>query len=61
MNYRKTLKNESFVPGIIIAGMSQIQLFVYTTSGAFLIENVLHQSAIVYGNSALIINASSGL
>lgn len=56
INYINALKNHSFVPGTMIAGISQVQLLVYTTSGAFLIENVLHRSAIVYGNSALVIS-----
>lgn len=56
INYINALKNSSFLPGTMIAGISQVQLLVYTTSGAFLIENILHRSAIVYGNSALVIS-----
>jgi hypothetical protein len=50
------LKHGAFAPGIIIAGLSQVQLLVYTTTGAFLIENILHRTAITYGNSALVIS-----
>ncbi len=55
-NYLNVLKHNAFSPGIIIAGLSQMQLLVYTTTGAFLIENILHRSAIIYGNSAFIIS-----
>lgn len=56
LNYISVCKHSSFMPGIIIAGLSQVQLLVYTITGAFLIEDVLHRSAIAYGNSALIIS-----
>ncbi|OAI46495.1 hypothetical protein AYO45_01760 [Gammaproteobacteria bacterium SCGC AG-212-F23] len=55
-NYKHTLGHLSFIAGILIAGFSQVQLLVYTTVGSFLIENVLHCSAIIYGNSALVIS-----
>lgn len=55
-NYINVIRHYSFFPGVIISGFSQIQLFVYTTTGAFIVENILHQSAITYGNSALIIS-----
>lgn len=56
-DYLTVMKNRSFAPGAFISGLSQIQLLVYTTIGAFLIENVLHFSAITYGNSALVISS----
>jgi MFS family permease len=55
-NYIDVLRHAAFVPGVVIAALSQIQLLVYTTVGALLIESVLHRSAITYGNSALIIS-----
>lgn len=56
LNYIDVMKHRSFFPGIVIAGLSQVQLLIYTTTGAFIIENILHGSAITYGNSALIIS-----
>lgn len=56
LNYINVCKHSSFIPGVIIAGLSQVQLLIYTITGAFLIENVLHGSAITYGNSALVIS-----
>lgn len=56
LNYVNLLRHSIFIPGIMISGISQVQLLVYTTTGAFLIENVLHRSAIIYGNSALVIS-----
>ncbi len=55
-NYINVMRHHSFLPGIIIAGLSQVQLLIYTTTGAFIIENILHGSAITYGNSALVIS-----
>ncbi|MDX2163796.1 MAG: hypothetical protein SFW07_00065 [Gammaproteobacteria bacterium] len=31
-------------------------MFVYTTCGAFLVENIMHRTAITYGNTALIVS-----
>lgn len=56
-DHKDVLWHKAFLPGIIIVGLCQVQLMVYAITGAFLIENVLHQSAIVYGNSALIISS----
>lgn len=55
-NFQNVLKQTLFIPGILISGISQIQLLVYTTTGAFIVEYVLHRSSITYGNSALIIS-----
>ncbi len=54
--YVQLLRHRMFVPGVLIGGLSQMQTLTYTTVGAFLIENVLHHSAITYGNSALLIS-----
>ncbi len=55
-NYLEVLKNRSFIPGIIIGGISQVQLLTYTTVGAFLVENILHRSATTYGQTALLVS-----
>lgn len=54
--YVETLKIRPFLIGIFINGLSNIQLLTYTVVGAFLVENILHRSPIVYGNSALLIS-----
>lgn len=56
VNYFQIITHDSFLPGILILGLSQFQQLVYTTVGAFLIENVLHYSAITYGHTALLIS-----
>lgn len=55
-SYLGVFRHVAFPPGMAIAGLGQMQLLVYTTTGAFLVENILHRSAIVYGNSALVIS-----
>lgn len=52
------LSHKKFMAGVVIGGITQIQLMLYATMGPFIVENVLHQTAIVYGNSALIVGAS---
>ncbi|HLX54210.1 MAG TPA: MFS transporter [Aquella sp.] len=56
-DYKDILWHKAFFPAVFIIGLCQVQLLVYTTTGAFLIETVLHKSAIVYGNSALVISS----
>lgn len=51
------LYSKEFLFSSIVIGFSQIQLLIYTTIGAVLVENVLHKSAITYGNSALVISS----
>ena len=58
-DYINTLKNGSFIAGILIASGVQIEQMLYPTVGPFLIENKLHQTAIIYGNTALIIGTSA--
>jgi DHA1 family bicyclomycin/chloramphenicol resistance-like MFS transporter len=55
-SYTEALKHPAFFSGSFIVGLAQIQLFVYTTCGAFLVENVMHRTAITYGNTALIVS-----
>lgn len=56
-DHKDLLWHKAFFPAVIIIGLCQVQLLVYTTTGAFLIETVLHKSAITYGNSALVISS----
>lgn len=55
-NYKNVLMQRAFIPGFLVAGISQVQLLVYTTTGAFIVEHVFHRTAIAYGNSALIVS-----
>jgi len=55
-NYLAVIKNLPFMTGIFILGMCQIGLMIYPTVGAFLVENILHRSPMVYGNSALLVS-----
>ncbi|MCX7125253.1 MAG: MFS transporter [Gammaproteobacteria bacterium] len=51
------LKHRKFMAGVLIGGITQIQLMLYPTVGPFIVEKVLHQSVMVYANSALIVGA----
>ena len=44
--------------GVAIAGITQVQLMLYPTLGPFIVEKTLHESVLVYGNSALMVGAS---
>ena len=44
--------------GVVIGGITQIQLMLYPTIGPFIIEKQLHQTVLVYGNSALIVGSA---
>lgn len=52
------IKHSSFIAGVIIMGLIQIQIMIYPTLGPFIVEHILHKSALVYGNTALIVGAS---
>ncbi|MEM9243415.1 MAG: hypothetical protein AAGA27_05075, partial [Pseudomonadota bacterium] len=52
------LKHRRFIAGMVISGLIQIQIMTYPTLGPFIIENILHKSVLVYGNTALIVGAS---
>lgn len=54
--YRAVIRHHAFFIGVFICGLSQILLLIYTVTGAFLVETVLHYSPITYGNTALIIS-----
>lgn len=55
-SYVDAVKHPSFFSASFILGLAQIQLFVYTTCGPFLIENIMHRTAIIYGNTALVVS-----
>jgi DHA1 family bicyclomycin/chloramphenicol resistance-like MFS transporter len=52
------ISNKQFLAGLMLAGLIQIQLLLYPTLGPFIVENILHHSVLVYGNTALVIGAS---
>ncbi len=52
-NYKMVLRHPVFFAAILIGGFSQILLMIYTTVGAFIVENILHYTAITFGNTAL--------
>lgn len=52
------LSHKQFMAGVVIAGITQFQLMLYPTLGPFIVERTLHQSVLVYGNSALLVGAS---
>lgn len=56
--YRKLLMHRVFIVSILIVGCCQIQLLLFSTVGAFIVENILHKTAIIFGNSALLIGCS---
>ena len=53
-SYQELLTHRVFIVSILIVGCCQIQLLLYSTVGAFLVENILHHTAIVFGNTALL-------
>lgn len=50
--------HKKFMIGAIIGGITQIQLMLYPTIGPFIVEKTLHQTVLVYGNSALMVGAA---
>lgn len=55
-NYAAVLQHGTFMAGVFIMAMCQITLMIYPTVGAFIVENILHRSPIVYGNTALLVS-----
>src|SRR3990167_8478453 len=53
--YKELLTHRVFIVSIFLVGCCQIQLMTYATVGSFIVQNILHRTAIVYGNSALLI------
>lgn len=52
------LSHKKFMAGVAIGGITQIQLMLYATLGPFIVEDLLHQTVLVYGNSALIVGGA---
>lgn len=57
-SYKALLTHSIFLSAIFLVGTCQIQIMLYSAVGAFIVENILHQSALVYGNTALIVASS---
>ncbi len=55
-NYITILKNKNFIAGIIVVTLSNIELMLYPTIGPFIVENIMHYSAITYGYTAIIVS-----
>ena len=49
------LSHRTFIAGAVISGLIQVQLMLYATAGPFIVENLLHRSALFYGNTALVV------
>lgn len=54
-SYVTVIKHPIFMAAIVIVGCCQVELLLYSTVGSFIVENTLHRSAIVYGNTALLV------
>lgn len=55
-NFAHVFRHLAFMSGVLILVLSQVEFMVYPTVGAFLVENILHRSSIVYGNTALLVS-----
>ncbi len=53
--YLTVLRHKKIIAGVIILGLTQIQMLLYPTIGPFIVEGFLHYNALVYGNTALIV------
>lgn len=56
--YLRILQHTSFMVGVFIIAITQIELMIYPTLGPFIVENILHRNALTYGNSALAVGGS---
>lgn len=56
--YSRPFKNNFFITGILLLGLTQIQMLLYPTIAPFLMENQLHLNSVHYGYTALIIGAT---
>lgn len=54
-NYQTVLSNNIFIVAILLVSFCQIEVMLYSTVGAFIVENILHRTAIVFGNTALLV------
>lgn len=55
--YYSVISHQTYLIGVILGGLGQIEIMLYPTLGPFIVERELHQTAIVYGNSALMVGA----
>jgi len=56
--YRYVLKNKIFIGGLVIAFMVYGVMSIFNVVGPFIVQVLLHKSAIVYGNLALLLGVS---
>lgn len=54
-SYAMILKNGAFMAGMLILSCVLIEQVIYPTLGPFIIQSVLHYSAVTYGKLALIV------
>lgn len=57
-NYLMVIKHRRFVAIVFIMGLMQIELMIYPTIAPFIVDNILHLTALHYGNTALIVGGS---
>lgn len=57
LNYGAVLRHALFMSGVLIMVGVQVELMTYPTIGSFFVQNVLHRTAIAFGNTALMISA----
>ncbi len=55
--YTSILKHKLFLAGAVIGIIAQIELLLYPTLGPFIVENIMHHSALIYGYTALTVGA----
>jgi predicted MFS family arabinose efflux permease len=55
--FLSVLKHRTFMTGVLIGGLIQIQIMLYPVLGPFIVEMQLHKSVLAYGNSALAVGA----
>lgn len=56
--YKDLLTHKIFISSILLSSCCRIQLILYATVGAFFVQNILHCTAIVFGNTALLVGLS---
>lgn len=56
--YLKVLQHKQFIAGVVVGGFLNVFILIYPVIAPFVVENVLHYSVLVYGNTALLAGAS---
>ncbi len=56
LNYKTIILHSGFMAGVFILALGQFEALIYPTVGAFLVENELHQTPIVFGYTALLVS-----